>query len=129
MPNPIEEYKTISEAQKALKFKVAVPKEIPSEYKVKFISTISKETFQIGYENKKNQIVYRMGQGIENISGDYNVYKVNNTIKLDDKTIKLSGNDKLIKLATWKVKDMSYSLSVEKGMEKDNIIKIIKSTF
>jgi FOG: Glucan-binding domain (YG repeat) len=129
MANPIEEYKTIAEAQKALKFKVVVPKEIPSEYKVKFISTISKETFQIAYENEKNQILFRMGQGIENISGDYNVYKVNNTIKLDDKTIKLSGDDKLIKLATWKINDMSYSLSAENGMEKDDIIKIIKSTF
>lgn len=127
--NPIEEYKTIAEAQKALKFKIVVPKEIPSEYKVKFISTISKQTFQIGYKNEKNEILFRMGQGIENISGDYNVYNVNNTIKLDDKTIKLSGNDKLIKLATWKVKDMSYSISVENGMEKDDIIKIIKSTF
>lgn len=129
MPNPIEEYKTVAEAQKALKFKVVVPKEIPSEYKVKFISSISKETFQIAYENEKNEILFRMGQGIENISGDYNVYKVNDTIKLDDKTIKLSGNNKLIKLATWKINDMSYSLSVEKGMEKDDIIKIIKSTF
>lgn len=129
LPNPIEEYKTIAEAQKALKFKVVVPKEIPSEYKVKFISTISKETFQIAYENENNEILFRMGQGIENISGDYNVYKVNNNINLDDKTIKLSGNDKLIKLATWKINDMSYSISVEKGMEKDDIIKIIKSTF
>jgi FOG: Glucan-binding domain (YG repeat) len=129
IPNPIKEYKTIAEAQKSLKFKVGVPKEIPSEYKVKFISTISKETFQIAYENEKNEILFRMGQGIENISGDYNVYKVNNTIKLNDKTIKLSGNDKLIKLATWKINDMSYSISVENGMEKDDIIKIIKSTF
>jgi hypothetical protein len=129
IPNPIEEYKTIAEAQKALKFKVVVPKEIPLEYKVKFISTISKETFQIAYENGKNEILFRMGQGIENISGDYNVYKVNNTIKLDDKTIKLSGNDKLIKLATWKINDMSYSLSVNNTMEKDDIIKIINSTF
>lgn len=129
IPNPIKEYKTVAEAQKSLKFKVGVPKEIPSEYKVKFISTISKETFQIAYENEKNEILFRMGQGIENISGDYNVYKVNNTIKLNDKTIKLSGNDKLIKLATWKINDMSYSISVENGMEKDDIIKIIKSTF
>lgn len=129
MPNPIEEFKTIAEAQKALKFKVVIPKEIPSEYKVKFISTISKETFQIAYGNEKNEILFRMGQGIENISGDYNVYKDNNIIKLDDKTIKLSGNDNLIKLATWKINDMSYSLSAENGMEKDDILKIIKSTF
>ncbi|WP_160690906.1 stalk domain-containing protein [Clostridium sp. C2-6-12] len=129
MQNPIEEYKTIAEAQKALKFKVSVPKEIPSEYKVKFISTISKETFQIGYGNEKNQILFRMGQGVENISGDYNIYKVNNTIKLEDKSINLSGNDKLINLATWKIDNMYYSLSVDNGMEKDDIIKIIKSTF
>lgn len=129
MPSPIEEFKTLDEAQKVLKFKVTTPKGISEQFKVKYISTISKKTFQICYTNKKNNVLFRMGQGIENISGDYNVYNTNNIINLDGKSIKLSGNDKLINLATWKINDMSYSISVDNGMEKDDIINIIKSTF
>lgn len=127
IPNPIEDFKTVADAQKVLKFKVILPKEIPSNYKVKYISTISKSTFQICYSNGKNEILYRMGQGIENISGDYNNYKNNDIVMLDGEKIKLSGNDALIKLATWNVKDMSYSISVSDGMNKDDIVDIIKS--
>ncbi|OOM76198.1 autolysin [Clostridium puniceum] len=127
--NPIEEFKTVEEAQKVLKFNVILPKEIPAQFKSKFISTISRESFQICYSNGKNEILFRMGQGVDNISGDYNEYKNNDSIKLDGKSIKLSGNDKLIKLATWKINDMAYSISVTDGMKKDDIINIIKSIF
>lgn len=127
--NPIEEFNTIEDAQKALKFKITLPKEIPSQFKVNFISTISRKTFQIRYSNKENDILFRMGQDIENISGDYNEYKINDILKIDDKSIKLSGNDELIKLAAWKINDMSYSISVSNGMKKDDIINIVKSTF
>lgn len=127
--NPIEEFKTVEDAQKVLKFNVIVPKNIPSQFNVKYISTISREVFQICYSDGENDILFRMGQDIDNISGNYNEYKNNDTINLDNKSIKLSGNDGLIKLATWKINDMSYSISVDNGMKKDEIISIIKSTF
>lgn len=128
MPNPIKEFKTLEEAQNSLKFKIVLPKEIPSEFKVKIISTISKDIFQIRYSNGKNDILFRMGQGIDKIDGDYNEYKFNDTVAVDGKNVNLSGNNNLINLATWKVNEMSYSISVANGMEKDNILKIIKST-
>lgn len=127
MPSPIEEFKTIADAQKVLKFNVTVPNEIPSEYNVKYISTISKELFQICYSNGKNEILYRMGQGIEKIDGDYNNYKNTDTIKVDGNNIKLNGNGDLIKLATWSVNDMSYSISISNGMSKEDIIDIIEN--
>jgi hypothetical protein len=127
--NPIEEFKTIEDAQKILKFKILTPKMIPEKYNVKYISTISKQTFQICYSNGDNEILFRMGQGIDNISGDYTEYKNNDIVKVNDKDIKLSGSDELVKLATWKVNDMSYSILVNKGMKKDDIINIIRSTF
>ncbi|WP_238916071.1 copper amine oxidase N-terminal domain-containing protein [Clostridium sp. YIM B02555] len=127
--NPIEEFKTIEDAQKVLKFKILTPKTIPEKYNVKYISTISKQTFQICYSNGDNEILFRMGQGIENISGDYTEYKNNDIVKVNNKDIKLSGNDESVKLATWKVNEMSYSILVNKGMKKDDIINVIKSTF
>ena len=90
--NQIEEFKTVGDAQKVLKFKVIVPKNIQSQFNVKYVSTISREVFQICYSNGKNDILFRMGQDIDNISGDYNEYKNNDTINLDNESIKLSGN-------------------------------------
>ena len=125
--SPIEEFKTIEEAQKVLDFNVTFPKEIPSEYDIEYISTISKELFQICYTDGKDELLYRMGQGVNNISGDYNNYKNNNIVEIDDKKIKLSENDDFIKLATWNVNDMSYSISSSNGISKDKMINIIKS--
>lgn len=130
MPNPIEEFNTVQEAQKSLKFKTVVPKGIPSEYKVKYISTISKELFQICYSNGKNDILFRMAQGIDKVDGDYTEYKVNRTIQVNGKDVSLKGNtNNLFNLATYKINDMSYSISVANGMSENDIIKIIKSTF
>lgn len=125
--SPIEEFKTIKEAQNVLDFNVTFPKEIPSQYDIEYISTISKELFQICYTDGKDELLYRMGQGVNNISGDYNNYKNNNIVEIDDKKIKLSGNDDFIKLATWNVNDMSYSISSSNGISKDEMINIIKS--
>jgi hypothetical protein len=130
MPSPIKEFNTVQEAQKSLKFKTVVPKEIASQFKIKFISTISNELFQICYSDGKNDILFRMGQGIDKVDGDYNEYKFNETVKVNGKDVDLKGNNSgLVNLATYQVNDMSYSISVTNGMEKDNIIKIIKSTF
>ena len=125
--SPIEEFKTIEEAQNVLDFNVTFPKEIPSQYDIEYISTISKELFQICYTDGKDEVLYRMGQDVNNISGDYNNYKNNNIVEIDDKKIKLSGNDDFIKLATWNVNDMSYSISSSNGISKDEMINIIKS--
>ena len=127
IPSPIEEFKTIEEAQKVLDFNVTFPKEIPSQYDIEYISTISKKLFQICYTDGKDEVLYRMGQDVNNISGDYNNYKNNNIVEIDDKKIKLSGNDDFIKLATWNVNDMSYSISSSNGISKDKMINIIKS--
>ena len=127
IPSPIEEFKTIEEAQKVLDFNITFPKEIPSEYDIEYISTISKKLFQICYTDGKDEVLYRMGQGVNNISGDYNNYKNNNIVEIDDKKIKLSENDDFIKLATWNVNDMSYSISSSNGISKDEMINIIKS--
>lgn len=127
--NPIEGFDTIDEAQKALKFIVTVPKELLGKYNIKYINTISRELFQICYINKGNDILFRMGQGVDDISGDYNDYKTNSIININGKNIKLKGNDNLIKVATWSINNMSYSISVNDGMKQDDIIKIIKSTY
>ena len=75
IPNPIVEYKTVEDAEKAVSFKPVMPAKIPDGYKLAFISVISGKTFQLVYENGDNEITYRVAEGTDDISGDYNVYK------------------------------------------------------
>ncbi|AGF57704.1 hypothetical protein B0P06_003992 [Clostridium saccharoperbutylacetonicum] len=125
--NPIENFDTIDDAQKALKFKITVPKELLGKYNIKYINTISRNVFQICYMNKENDIIFRMGQGIEDISGDYNNYKTYNTININGSNVKLKGDNDLIKVAVWSANNMSYSISITNGMKQDEIINLIKS--
>ena len=66
-----------------MKFKVTVPKELLGKYNIKYINTISRDLFQICYINKQNDILFRMAQGTEDISGDYNNYKSNNIVNIN----------------------------------------------
>lgn len=125
--NPIENFDTIDDAQKALKFKITVPKELLGKYNIKYINTISRNVFQICYMNKENDIIFRMGQGIEDISGDYNNYETNNTVNINGSNVKLKGDNDLIKVAVWSANNMSYSISITNGMKQDEIINLIKS--
>lgn len=127
--SPIERFDTIEEAQKALSFKVTVPKELLGKYNIKYINTISRNLFQVCYISNQGDILFRMGQGTEDVSGDYNNYKINNIVNINGTNVKLKGDDKLVKVAVWSINDMSYSISVNDGMDEDDIINIIKSTF
>ena len=128
-PSPIEEFKNFDEAQKVLNFEIKIPNRIPEQFEVKDISTISREIFQICYSDGEYEILFRCAQRKDDISGNYNQYDSDKIITLDDKKIELKGNNNLVNLALWKVDDISYSISVDNGMNKDTIIDIIKSTF
>jgi len=95
----------------------------------KLKSEVVEDTFQICYISKQSDIIFRMGQEINDIGGDYNNYNTNNIVNINGSNVKLKGDDKLIKVAAWSVNNMSYSISVNDGMKQDDIINIIKSTF
>lgn len=61
---------------------IYLEKEIPALFKMKYINTISRSIFQVCYSDGENDILLRKGQGIDNISGDYTEYKINDIIKI-----------------------------------------------
>lgn len=128
LENPIEEFTTIDEAQKVLNFKIIVPKKVPAQFKMESINTISRSAIGIGYSNGEDKILFRMGQGIEDVSGDYTQYESINKEEINGVSINLSGNNKLVNLATWTVDNMSYSIMTDKGMTKESILEMVKST-
>lgn len=122
-------YKTIEEAEKAVNFKINPVKVLPQGFNMSNINVISNEIIQMDYNSGEKDISFRAGKEIENISGDYNEYKIKNTLKVNDVNINLNGNKaKIINLATWEKDGISYSISSTNGIDEETMLNMIESS-
>ncbi len=126
LPNPIKEYNTLDEAKKAVVFKALVPGAMPEGYTLSWVSTINDELFQISYKNGDNEILYRTAEGTEDISGDYNVYKNEKSLKIAGIDVTIKGNEGVAK-ATWTKDGLTYSIYADKEISEQDITNIIAS--
>lgn len=124
--NYSQEYKTLDEAEKVLNLKVSPLKTLPKGFKMESINVISNEIIQVEYNDGNNNITFRAGKGVENISGDYNVYQVKNTAKVNGINITLEGNkSKEYNLAAWEKDGVSYSISAKNGIDEKTILDMV----
>jgi len=124
--NYSQEYKTLEEAEKALNLKANPLKTLPKGLKMESISVISNEIIQVEYNDGSNNIIFRAGKGIDNISGDYNVYQVKNTAKVNGINITLEGNkSEEYNLAAWEKDGVSYSILAENGIDEKTILDMV----
>jgi hypothetical protein len=121
-----QEYKTLDEAEKALNLKVNSLKTMPKGFKMESITVISNKIIQEEYNDGNSNITFRAGEGIDNISGDYNVYQVKNTVKANGISVNLEGNkSEEYNLAVWEKDGISYSISSENGIDEKTILDMI----
>ena len=121
-----QEYKTLDEAEKVLNLKVNPLKTLPKGFKMESISVISNEMIQVEYNDGTNNLIFRAGKDIDNISGDYNVYQVKDTAKVNGINITLEGNkSKEYNLAAWEKDGISYSISAENGIDEKTILDMV----
>ena len=106
-------------------FDAKVPSNIPSGYKVDYISTLSNDFLQIGYKNGDNEILYRMAKGSDDISGDYNEYKNIENKKVGDYSFIIRGNEsgKAANLL-WTDGKYTYSLYANPEVGTDALMSI-----
>ena len=124
--NYSQEYKTLEEAEKALNLTINPLKILPEGFKMENISVIENEIIQVEYTDGNNNITFRAGKIIDNISGDYNGYEVKNTSTVNGINVYLEGNkSKEYKLAVWEKDGISYSISAENGMNEKTILDMI----
>ena len=126
IPNPIVEYKTLEEAQKAVGFDFKAPEEVTG-FENKNISVISNELIQIIYSNDNNEVCVRKAKGSDDISGDYNAYKNLKTEKINDCDVTLRGENDKIGSAVWTKGDYAYSVSISYGVSESEIMKVVES--
>lgn len=126
IPNPIVNYKTVDEAKKAVKFAVSIPTAVPSGYELENVSVISNEIFQMIFKNDENEICYRMAEGNDDISGDYNAYSNTKTLKINNLEITAKGNDG-ISNAVWSNGEFTFSIYANKALTENDITDIVKN--
>lgn len=116
IPNPFVEYKSIDDATKALFFNPVTPKYIPGDYKIDEITVMDNSLLQIIYTDGNNCIYYRTARKTGDISGDYNVYEVNEVKTINDIQVLFRG----------KRGKHSYSVFSQNGLLIDEMVKIIE---
>lgn len=111
IPNPWQEYKTVSEAAKAAGISFSAPEKF-EKYTVSYVQAMD-GIVEVRYSNGSNEICVRKGKGTDDISGDYNVYKNVSEKKIGGNNVTFKGNGDGVSSATWTNGTYSYSLYSE----------------
>lgn len=113
IPNPWQEYKTVSEAANAAGFGFNAPEKI-GKYTVSYVQAMD-GIVEVTYADGGSEFCVRKGTGTDDISGDYNTYKNISEKKIGGNTVTLRGNGDGVNSSVWT--DGSYSYSIYSGDE------------
>lgn len=89
------------------------------------------EFAQIDYEGvdadgDAQSLCYRKGTGEDDISGDYNVYEIEEAADVTGTQVTLKGSADGYVLAVWNEGGYAYAVSVTKKITKDEILRIVE---
>lgn len=82
---------------------------------------------QIDYRAGEDRLTYRKAPGNEDISGDYNLYELEETADVGGVAVTLRGNDGLFHLALWSREGFSYSISCTVGLERAELLELVSA--
>ena len=109
------EVSSLSELSEAVGFLVPEIENLP----FKVIKIVYVDTFgmaDITYTGEDNEAFFRMGEGTEDISGDYTEYQEETAMENGAYSVTLKGESNSYKLAIWTDGTYSYCLSLQKGV-------------
>lgn len=125
--NGIEECTSLDELAAKVNFTVTELKELPfTSEQVSYLSFWN-TLAEIDYEGSDNSVTFRTSREKEDNSGDYNVYDSTETVEINGITVTLKGNNQTYSLAIWQNGEYSYSISLEKGISKEDLTTLLKA--
>ena len=109
--SPFTDCDSLSEAEETVGFKMTIPESINGYSVVSYAVMKEYHLLQVQFEADENHyITIRKAVDVNDISGDYNVYKETGTATVDGIEVTLKGNDGNICLATWTSGEYAYSI-------------------
>ena len=122
--NGMVEVDSLAELSKSIGFSVPEVKNIPFEVTSTVYTNGWNEFAQVEYQGKSQDeaVLFRKARRTDDISGDYNVYEVEEIAN-----VSLKGDDGQYKLAIWQQDGFAYSLNYEPGGSEDMFVEMIQS--
>lgn len=125
MANPFIDCTTLEEAESIAGFSMNAPKKIKG-YGKQDISAIKNSLIQIIYGSGRKALYIRKAPGDSDISGDYNRYEEQKSVKIKGLQITLRGAKGRVNTAVWTNGDYSYSVFTQSAISSKRMKKIIK---
>ena len=131
IPNPWVDCASLDEAARLAGFDIAIPGSFDG-YPNKVIQAIEKSMIQVLYydgdpgKEDSSRIMVRKGTGNDDISGDYNEYAENETVKMHGLDILLRGDNGLVYSASWLWDGYSFAINADKGLSRDALSNAIE---
>ena len=126
MPNPYTDHGTLKEAEEDAGFKIQIPDEIRGVKAVAFRNLGTEMLEVIYYDGDAEVARVRKGTGEDDISGDYNVYEIEEAVDVTGTQVTLKGSADGYALAVWNEGGYAYAVSVTKKITKDEILRIVE---
>ena len=126
MPNPYTDHDTLKEAEEDAGFKIQIPDEIRGVKAVAFRNLGTEMLEVIYYDGDAEVARVRKGTGADDISGDYNVYEIEEAVDVTGTQVTLKGSADGYALAVWNEGGYAYAVSVTKKITKDEILQIVE---
>ena len=126
MPNPYTDHGTLKEAEEDAGFKIQIPDEIRGVKAVAFRNLGTEMLEVIYYDGDAEVARVRKGTGADDISGDYNVYEIEEAVDVTGTQVTLKGSADGYALAVWNEGGYAYAVSVTKKISKDEILQIVE---
>ena len=128
--NGMETVASAAELSQKLGFPVSDLKNLPFTVEHTEYTNGWGEFAQIDYEGTDAEgdaqsLCYRKGTGEDDISGDCNVYEVDETVDVAGTQVTLKGSADGYALAVWNADGYAYAVSVTKEISKDKMLQVI----
>ena len=107
-------------------FKIQIPDEIRGVKAVAFRNLGTEMLEVIYYDGDAEVARVRKGTGEDDISGDYNVYEIEEAADVTGTQVTLKGSADGYALAVWNEGGYAYAVSVTKKITKDEILRIVE---
>ena len=128
MPSPLVEYTSVRDAWAVAGLPVYTPTLLPVGYVQKEIIVIDKSLAEIFYRNDAGkEILFRMAKGDADISGDNNIYEVNQVVQVGRQYIRVKGTEKRVSLALWSRGGYTFSISFEEPVSIEAVQAIVST--
>lgn len=129
MPNPIREYTSVSELERAVGFSVSAPEEIYG-FRLTAVSSID-SLAQLIYSDGAQELCFRVSPAAHSEgdnSGDHNRYDFTRSEEIDSADVTMKGFGDIVSLAIWQRNQYDYSIGVRSaGVAPETMAELVRA--